>query len=237
MWRVRKQTLGGRGRGLPGRCKGPTVGCVLSGSWKDNVFWPRGQRGVDVCDKALSSFSCNIPSCLSSLAFIHPFIHSRSQQMNSIILWQAQCWVRIQQWICPQTLVPKMSQEKGKGCLGAVGSQRESFHLCHELPGWGWEEREFQAKENICTQVQRQRNAWQGKKPWELREASRVDCEDLIVKTCEDLDEMKGKEAGSNQSLKGPLGCVEDLRYFSPNSHRELLKKFKQGIGMTTSVL
>ena len=83
MWRVRKQTLGGRGRGLPGRCKGPTVECVLSGSWKDNVFWPRGQRGVDVCDKALSSFSCNIPSCLSSLAFIHPlFIQESTDEFH-----------------------------------------------------------------------------------------------------------------------------------------------------------
>lgn len=48
---------------------------------------------------------------------------------------------------------------------------------------------------------------------------------------------MKGKEAGSNQSLKGSLGFIEDLRFFPPDSHREPLKKFKQGIGMTTSVL
>lgn len=123
---------------------------VLSGSWKDNVFWPRGQREVDVSDKALSSFSCNIPSCFSSLAFIHRFIHSGSQQMNVIILWQAVLGADTTVNM-PTDSGPKMSQEKRKGCPGAMGSQRESFHLCHELPGWGWEERISSQRKHMYT--------------------------------------------------------------------------------------
>lgn len=121
--------------------------CAFRELEKDNVFWPRGQRGVDVCVvKLSSSFSCNIPSCLSSLAFIHPFIHFQKESTDEFHYPMAGTMlVRIQQWICPQTLVPKMSQEKEKDAWVLWG-HRGSFHLCHELPGWGWEEREFKPK-------------------------------------------------------------------------------------------
>ena len=39
----------------------------------------------------------------------------------------------------------------GKEMPGAVGSQRESFHLCHELPGWGWEERISSQRKHMYT--------------------------------------------------------------------------------------